>query len=125
MRGRGPFASSSGELDDLAGPAVPNLARGHGALIGTLSRCASRITRRATAGLRCHTTNAIESVNSVIRKFTRNRKIYPNEESALKIVYMAIQEASRKWTMPIHHWKQALNHFAILFEGRMPETCSK
>jgi putative transposase len=72
-----------------------------------------------------YTTNAIESVNSVIRKFTRNRKIYPNEESALKIVYMAIQEASRKWTMPIHHWKQALNHFAILFEGRMPETCSK
>jgi len=68
-----------------------------------------------------YTTNAIESVNSVIRKFTRNRKIYPNEESALKIVYMAIHEASKKWTMPIHHWKQALNHFAILFEGRMPE----
>jgi transposase-like protein len=37
----------------------------------------------------------------------------------------AIQEASRKWTMPIHHWKQALNHFAILFEGRMPELSSK
>ena len=71
------------------------------------------------------TTNAIESVNSVIRKFTRNRKIYPNEESALKIVYMAIHEASRKWTMPIHHWKQALNHFAILFESRMPELTSK
>lgn len=68
-----------------------------------------------------YTTNAIESVNSVIRKFTRNRKIYPNEESALKIVYMAIREASRKWTLPIHHWKQALNHFAILFEDRMPK----
>jgi putative transposase len=72
-----------------------------------------------------YTTNAIESVNSVIRKFTRNRKIYPNEESALKIVYMAIHEASRKWTMPIHHWKQALNHFAILYEGRLPEHSSK
>ena len=72
-----------------------------------------------------YTTNAIESVNSVIRKFTRNRKIYPNEESALKIVYMAIHEASRKWTLPIHHWKQALNHFAILFEGRLPELTSK
>ena len=72
-----------------------------------------------------YTTNAIESVNSVIRKFTRNRKIYPNEESALKLVYMAIQEASRKWTRPIHHWKQALNHFAILFEDRMPELASK
>jgi putative transposase len=68
-----------------------------------------------------YTTNAIESVNSVIRKFTRNRKIYPNEESALKIVYMAIREASRKWTMPIRKWKVALTHFAILFEGRMPK----
>lgn len=72
-----------------------------------------------------YTTNAIESVNSVIRKFTRNRKIYPNEESALKLVYMAICEASKKWTKPIHHWKQALNHFAIMFEDRMPETISK
>ena len=72
-----------------------------------------------------YTTNAIESVNSVIRKFTRNRKIYPNEESALKLVYMAIHEASKKWKMPIRHWKQALNHFAIMFEGRMPELTSK
>jgi transposase-like protein len=72
-----------------------------------------------------YTTNAIESVNSVIRKFTRNRKIYPHEESALKLVYMAIGEASKRWTRPIHHWKQALNHFAILYEGRMPELTSK
>ena len=71
-----------------------------------------------------YTTNAIESVNSVIRKFTRNRKIYPNEESALKLVFMAVHEASKKWTMPVHHWKQALNHFAIMFEGRMPELRS-
>jgi putative transposase len=69
-----------------------------------------------------YTTNAIESVNSVIRKFTKNRKIYPNEESALKLIYMAIHEASKKWTMPIHHWKQALNHFAILYEDRLPEA---
>jgi transposase-like protein len=72
-----------------------------------------------------YTTNAIESVNSVIRKFTRNRKIYPNEESALKIVFMAIREASAKWTMPIFHWKQALNHFAILFEDRIPQLNCK
>jgi transposase-like protein len=67
-----------------------------------------------------YTTNAIESVNSVIRKFTRNRKQYPNGESAIKLVYLAIHEASRKWTMPIKCWKAALNHFAIVFEGRMP-----
>lgn len=68
-----------------------------------------------------YTTNAIESVNSVIRKFTRNRKIYPNEESALKLVFMAIREAAKKWTKPIHHWKEALNHFAVLYEGRVPQ----
>jgi transposase-like protein len=66
------------------------------------------------------TTNAIESVNSVIRKFTRNRKQYPNAESALKLIYLAIHEASKQWTMPIVGWKAALNHFAILFEDRLP-----
>ena len=69
-----------------------------------------------------YTTNTIESVNSVIRKFTRNRKQYPNRDSALKLIYMAIHEASKKWTMPIPKWKDALNHFAILFEGRMPKN---
>jgi transposase-like protein len=67
-----------------------------------------------------YTTNAIESVNSVIRKFTRNHKQYPNEESALKLVYLAIHEASKKWTMPIRKWREALNHFAIIFEDRLP-----
>jgi transposase-like protein len=70
------------------------------------------------------TTNAIESVNSVIRKFTRNRKIYPNEASALKITFMAIREASKKWTLPIKNWKAALNHFAILYEDRLPMQIS-
>jgi transposase-like protein len=71
------------------------------------------------------TTNAIESVNSVIRKLTRNRKIYPNADSALKIMYMAIHEASRKWTMPIRNWKAALNYFAILYEDRLPNAQDK
>jgi putative transposase len=69
-----------------------------------------------------YTTNAIESVNSVIRKFTRNRKQYPNAESALKLVYLAIHEASKRWTMPIKGWKAALNHFAIMFENRLPAS---
>ena len=73
--------------------------------------------RRAT-----YTTNVIESVNSVIRKFTRNRKQYPSRDSALKLIYMAIHEASKKWTMPIPKWKEALNHFAIMFEDRMPKN---
>jgi transposase-like protein len=69
-----------------------------------------------------YTTNAIESINSVIRKFTRNRKQYPNAESALKLVYLAIHEASKHWTMPVRGWKAALNHFAIVFEDRLPAS---
>jgi putative transposase len=68
-----------------------------------------------------YTTNVIESVNSVIRKFTRNRKQYPHRDSAIKMIYMAINEASKKWTKPIRNWKEALNHFAILFDGRIPK----
>jgi putative transposase len=67
-----------------------------------------------------YTTNAIESANGVIRKFTRNRKQYPNGASASKLVYLAIHEASRTWTMPVVGWKAALNHFASGLEGRLP-----
>jgi transposase-like protein len=67
-------------------------------------------------------TNVIESVNRVIRKFTRHRKQYPNRDSALKLISLAIHEASQKWTMPIPKWKEALNHFAILFADRMPKN---
>ena len=68
-----------------------------------------------------YTTNAIESLNSVIRKAVNNRKVFPNDDSALKVVYLAMQAASKKWTMPIHHWKNALNRFMIEFPDRMPE----
>ena len=67
-----------------------------------------------------YTTNAIESVNSVIRKVIRNRKIFPSERSAIKIVYLAINEAQKKWTMPILHWNMALQQFAIKLEDRFP-----
>ena len=68
-----------------------------------------------------YTTNAIESLNSVIRKAIKNRKVFPTDQSAIKVVYLAIQAASQKWTMPIHHWKNALNRFMIEFPDRMPE----
>jgi len=66
-----------------------------------------------------YTTNAIESLNSVIRKSTKNRKLFPNDDSARKVVYLAIQEASKKWSMPIRDWKSALNRFMIEFEDRL------
>ena len=68
-----------------------------------------------------YTTNAIESLNSVIRKSTRKRKIFPHDDSAFKVVYLAIQQASKKWSMPIRNWKDALNRFMIDFEERLKE----
>lgn len=68
-----------------------------------------------------YTTNAIESLNSVIRKAIRNRKIFPSDQSALKVVYLAIMQASKKWTMSLHDWKSAMNRFAIQFDDRFPQ----
>lgn len=65
-----------------------------------------------------YTTHAIESLNSAIRKSINNCKLFPNDQSALKVVYLAVQKASQKCTMSLHHWKAALNRFAIKFEGR-------
>ena len=66
-----------------------------------------------------YTTNAIESLNRSLRKVTKNRGSFPNDESALKLLYLALTNISKKWTMPIRLWKQALNQFAILFPGRL------
>jgi len=68
-----------------------------------------------------YTTNAIESLNSVVRKATKKRKLFPNDNSAKKVVYLAIQQASKKWSMPIRNWKAALNRFMIEFEERLTD----
>ena len=68
-----------------------------------------------------YTTNAIESLNSVIRKATKQRKVFPTDDSAKKVVYLAIRQASEKWTMPIRNWKTALNRFMIMFEDRLKD----
>ena len=67
-----------------------------------------------------YTTNAIESVNMSLRKVTKNRGSFPNDEAMLKLLYLALQNISKKWTMPIRNWKSALNQFTIIFEDRMP-----
>lgn len=67
-----------------------------------------------------YTTNAIESLNSVIRKAIKNRKIFPHDDSAKKAIWLAIQSASKKWTMPLHHWNVALNRFMMEYQGRLP-----
>lgn len=67
-----------------------------------------------------YTTNAIESLNSVIRKAIRNRKLFPGDGSVFKMVYLAIMNASRRWTMPLREWKPALNRFMIEYGDRVP-----
>jgi putative transposase len=67
-----------------------------------------------------YTTNAIESVNMTLRKVTRNHRIFPSDEAVYKVVYLAMRNLSKKWTMPIHDWKPALNRLAIEFEERFP-----
>jgi putative transposase len=66
-----------------------------------------------------YTTNAIESINMTLRKVLRNRS-FPTDESAMKVIFMAINNISKKWTMPIKDWKAALQRFAIEFDGRFP-----
>ena len=68
-----------------------------------------------------YTTNAIESVNMSLRKVTRNHRIFPSDEAVFKVVYLAIQNIAKKWTIPIREWKPALNCFAIEFAGRFPQ----
>jgi putative transposase len=68
-----------------------------------------------------YTTNAIESLNQSLRKVSKNRGSFPNDESALKLLYLTLRNISKKWTMQIRLWKQALNQFAILFPGRLFE----
>jgi putative transposase len=66
-----------------------------------------------------YTTNAIESINAQLRKVTRNRGSFPTVESVRKVIYLAIQRMSKKWKRPIKDWVAALNHFSIVFDGRI------
>ena len=62
-----------------------------------------------------YTTNAIESLNASLRKVTKTRRSFPTDESVMKILYLALHQISKKWTMPIRDWKQAMSQFMILF----------
>jgi len=96
-------------------PQISRSWNSHWENLNTLFRYPEEI-RRAI-----YTTNAIESLNSVIRKAVKKRKLFPTDEAATKVVYLAIQEASKKWSMPIRNWKRALNHFLIEFDERLKD----
>jgi len=60
-----------------------------------------------------YTTNAIESVNMTLRKVTRNHRIFPSDEAVYKVLYLAIQNITKKWSKPTFDWKAALNYFPL------------
>lgn len=67
-----------------------------------------------------YTTNAIESLNMTLRKIIKNRGHFPSDESATKLIYLALRNATTKWTMPLKDWKKALTQFAIIYKDRVP-----
>ncbi|AHG18800.1 transposase [Chania multitudinisentens RB-25] len=66
-----------------------------------------------------YTTNAIESLNSVIRQAIKKRKVFPTDDSVRKVIYLAIEAASKKWSMPIQNWRLAMSRFIIEFGDRL------
>ncbi|MDI9757126.1 IS256-like element ISAba26 family transposase, partial [Acinetobacter baumannii] len=68
-----------------------------------------------------YTTNAIESLNSVIRHSTKKRKIFSSDDSVKKVIYLATSNAAKKWTMPIQNWRLAMNWFTIQFDDRLKD----
>ena len=66
-----------------------------------------------------YTTNLIENLNGKIRKYTKNKLSFPNDDVVLKSVYLALREASKKWTMPIRNWGMILNQFLTIFDKRV------
>lgn len=67
-----------------------------------------------------YTTNAIESLNYSLRRVLRNRGAFPSDASIKKLLFLALKNAAKKWTLPIRDWKAALNQFVILFGKRVP-----
>jgi putative transposase len=67
-----------------------------------------------------YTTNAIESLNMSLRKVTKARGSFPNDDAVFKLLYLALRNIAKKWTKPVHDWKAALNRFAIIYENRLP-----
>ena len=68
-----------------------------------------------------YTTNAIESLNSTLRRLNRQRSVFPGSQALLKSLYLATFEATRKWTMPIRNWGKVRGELSIMYPERLPE----
>lgn len=102
------------ETWSLAYPVIARSWRQHWARVVPMFGYPAEI-RRAV-----YTTNTIESLNMTLRKVSKNRSLFPSDEAVFKLLYLALRNISKRWTMPIQNWSAALNQFAILFDGRVP-----
>jgi len=68
-----------------------------------------------------YTTNAVEGFHRMLRKFTKNKVIYPTDDSLKKSVYLSVKEITKKWTQPIHNWGQIAGQFLIFFDDRLSD----
>ena len=66
-----------------------------------------------------YTTNAIELLNSQFRKVIKNKKVFPSDDAVYKILYLAIRNLEKKWTMPARFWNEAMPYLMIQFEDRL------
>lgn len=66
-------------------------------------------------------TNTVESLNSVIHRVIKKRKVFPADDSVFKVIWLVMKDASKKWTIPIQNWKQAMNRFMIDFGDRLKD----
>jgi len=66
-----------------------------------------------------YTTNLIENLNGKIRKYTKNKLSFPTDDAVMKSVYLAVREATKKWTMPVRNWGIILNQFLTIYEKRV------
>jgi putative transposase len=96
-------------------PAIGKSWRAHWAELVTFMKYPAEIRKVI------YTTNAIESVNRSLRKITKNRGVFPSTESLLKLYWLALERAAKKWTMPIRNWHEARNRFSLEFGDRVPQ----
>ncbi len=66
-----------------------------------------------------YTTNTIESMNMTLKKVIKNRASFPNDDAAIKLLYLALKNLKKKWTTPVRDWKVAYNQFVIMFGERV------
>ncbi|EIF4707096.1 transposase, partial [Salmonella enterica subsp. enterica serovar Derby] len=90
-----------------------------GVRTGKTSIRSSVIRRISARPSTIYTTNAVESLNSVIRATIKKRKVFPTDDSVRKVIYLAIKDASKKWSMPIQNWRLAMGRFIIEFGDRL------